>query len=609
MKCINCGHEWTADPGERIVACPGCGLEAEYLRDDTAHERAIEAERTGKYAEALALYKASADAGVPCASLGAYRCLSRLARDGSAGTQMVAEADFWLRTAAEERDPIACFTLSRRLEKAGLEQAMMHFLQQSAEAGHESACFKMARCARRGGHPAYAAFYLKRISDTNRRARLALFFLGRAAEEAEPARVPLPGAVDYYLKLADAAEEYHVPHVAYRHLLAAGDDPRALFRRVCMDRDGTGAERAFEAWASDLERAGDAGYTQAYVLLADMYGAGEFVARDPHRARDLYAKAAHAGDASAARTLADAYVDGTLGEYNVERAVTYYRLAAGAGDPTAAGRAEDIAAALAQARRKAEDAIAAGRPDVAYSLYVRLAERGHADSACAAAEMALQGQGTRRSCKTAAQYYERAVMGGSTRGVLGLGLLYAENLGVRFSYTKAQRLLAVAADHGHPAARSVMDRLRESRRARLTRRVYATGCALYHKGRVADAVRFFMTAARLGSARAMFRLGCHAEFGEGVRQSDQTAAAWYKRAADAGCAGEGGRLKSGFLLERKHLREMLAAQAESRGPLKESAAPATGRSAEAPTDPPGEVSIGVPAGAVSAGADERPAEA
>ena len=43
MKCINCGHEWEADEHAGVVTCPVCGLEAEYLPDDTAYEKGLAA--------------------------------------------------------------------------------------------------------------------------------------------------------------------------------------------------------------------------------------------------------------------------------------------------------------------------------------------------------------------------------------------------------------------------------------------------------------------------------------------------------------------------------------------------------------------------------------
>ena len=76
---------------------------------------------------------------------------------------------------------------------------------------------------------------------------------------------------------------------------------------------------------------------------------------------------------------------------------------------------------------------------------------------------------------------------------------------------------------------------------------------LYRKGDVAEAVKFRNFAAKLGSARAMYVLGCHFEFGEGLPADRLKAGAWYTRAATAGFDASRGDLKGGFLRERKKL--------------------------------------------------------
>jgi TPR repeat protein len=95
-----------------------------------------------------------------------------------------------------------------------------------------------------------------------------------------------------------------------------------------------------------------------------------------------------------------------------------------------------------------------------------------------------------------------------------------------------------------------MDAVRDAKRAH---RLYSAAAAVYHRGDVEGAIRLRLEAAKSGSARASYMIGCHFEFGDGVVLDRERAARWYESAANAGFLGGHARLKSGYLREKRKI--------------------------------------------------------
>ena len=85
------------------------------------------------------------------------------------------------------------------------------------------------------------------------------------------------------------------------------------------------------------------------------------------------------------------------------------------------------------------------------------------------------------------------------------------------------------------------------------RKFYSISTVLYRRGELGDAIRFRSIAAQLGYARAMYVMGCHYEFGDGVDEDRVKANAWYARAMAAGLDMVRIDLKGSYLRERKRL--------------------------------------------------------
>jgi TPR repeat protein len=176
---------------------------------------------------------------------------------------------------------------------------------------------------------------------------------------------------------------------------------------------------------------------------------------------------------------------------------------------------------------------AAPAPDQAYGAYQAghyrraLAEalkRIEADSNDAAAmtlvgELYRQGLGVPPDQKVATEWYERAEARGDINAAFALATQLLDEKSGKRDPARAGALLGKAAAAGHPAAN------------------YNLALTLLATGREADdkrAVACLEVAAKAQIGDAMHALGILAKQGRGMAESEEAAARWMKRAADAG---------------------------------------------------------------------------
>jgi TPR repeat protein/CHAT domain-containing protein len=113
---------------------------------------------------------------------------------------------------------------------------------------------------------------------------------------------------------------------------------------------------------------------------------------------------------------------------------------------------------------------------------------------------------------------ERAADAGVLAGMVNLGLLYRDGLGVLKDYAEAVRWLRKAADQGHAHAQDNLGWMYEHGRGVAQDDV--------------EAVRWYRRAAEQGHAISQNNLGWMYEHGRGVAQDDVEAVRWYRRAAE-----------------------------------------------------------------------------
>jgi len=223
-----------------------------------------------------------------------------------------------------------------------------------------------------------------------------------------------------------------------------------------------------------LQKAADAGDTDAMLNLGWLYANGNGGGQDFGKSREWYQKAADAGNTDAMLNLGWLYANGYGGFTDFDKAREWYQ--------------------------KAADA-------------------GNTDAMLNLGELYANGDGGGQDFGKAREWYQKAADAGNTDAMLNLGGLYEVGKGVAQDYRKARELYRKAADAGNTDG---MDKLGG---------LYANGKGVaqdYRKAR-----EWYQKAADAGNADAMQNLGWLYEDGKGVAQDFNKASEWQQKAAKA----------------------------------------------------------------------------
>ncbi len=586
MQCKRCYKEWELE--ETGLFCPVCHTQAHPDADELSalFRRAACAEQDKKYEEASRRYALLALAGVPegeeayarCfeAGLGvprdlaraadgyldaaehgspraAYR-LGRLLRGRSRLAVGRGSAAFWLCAAAALGSADAAWLLARRGKKYGLdEKARRAMLAYAASEGHKGAIRRLTRTYLWEKDPASALSVYKKLPSPGRIALLVLRLLCKDAPAALlPA--PLPMTAERMLLLGEEALAggFHATSLRL-FLLAAGEG--SLPAAISVGRayhEGIGTQPNLTVAIDFYRRAAQGGSAEAAFALASIM---ESEKKNPAEAEVYYLRAAELGTAEHQYALAEFYLERNTAGEGVRRAVPWLRRATSGGCLPAAERLAAIDAHVSETYRRAVEEQKAGNVQKAFALYERAAALGHAASLSNLGYCLQKGIGCQADPGAAARAYREAVAAGSEVARVNLAVCYVNGLGVGRDFSAARALLEGLSDAYRDMAEPLLASISENAERKRAHRLYLRAAAAYHAGRVTEALRLRLAAAKAGSARAAYMLGCHFEFGDGVTLDREKAAAWYEAAAASGFMDEGSRLKGGHLREARRLSQ------------------------------------------------------
>lgn len=592
MKCKRCGNEWET-VGDNL-RCPFCDTvaslsvreqqslweeteNAERIKDDALRASCLyklaefgvkkaqflyaECLRYGRgvptnLGDAVIWYKAAARQLFAPAAYELACCL-RDPRFGKTESQTV----LWLSVAAEFDSDPAAFELSRLYEEGeGLPAShryALYWLTRAAEAGNKDAIRKLAKMYATGDgvgkNPGVARTLTERLDNLSFTERLAL----RRLSKTEPAPVPaieIPTRDRDRFELGHRAEQANEPAIAaIIYFLAAksGNVEANLLLARCY-AEGRGVPKDEEEARRRFTIAAEAGLPEAMIQLGTYNLKGIGAPADWDAAVSWYEKAASAGNAEAAYLLAQEYHHGA--HSNIAQALKWYEKAAANHHEKAKEEAAKIHEKIDTVYESAYAAQAKGEYAQAFRLFTLAADLQHSGACYRLAQLYQNPpEGFRRDRKRAVKYYRMAAEQGHLGAIYSLGVCYSEGDGVVCDYAVAVKLLSVAARQHYGNAAEILEKLKQRRHLKAGQKAYSISTICYRKGDVATAIRFRTIAAQLGCARAMYILGCHYEFGDGVPMDRDRANAWYTRAARAGFTGEKGNLKGGFLHARKQL--------------------------------------------------------
>ena len=421
-------------------------------------------------------------------------------------------------------------------EKAGKKNTAARHYAAAADLGVPLAAWGVCRCLDRAENPDLYEFWLMTASERDPIAAMAYAtylrregdgigafrYLHRAAAlGSDEARAKL---ARYYLRHKNRpAARYYLTRThgklsaAILRLLVgrkpeyAPETPVSPDDTVEMYQLGVFAERqglphiAF----SYYEKAADASYLKAVERVAEMYMRGLGVARDVRNVVKYLHILGDAGKTEAYLTLADYYETGVLdGTPNAAAATDAYRLAADRGD----------ARGMVLLADRLADGIGADRaPEEALRLYDRAAAAGDETAKKRAAAMR----------RHAAEEYAAGVKTTET------------------APEEAFRHFTAAAAMGHAEALCAVG----------DARIAARGCKKDNRA----AVDAYLRAAELGSARALYRMGCLYLMNYGVRFDEKLARACLGGALRGGIAAAEAKLTELDNRKKRHTAKKLYA--------------------------------------------------
>ncbi len=580
MTCRNCKKEWNYE--DAGVVCPFCRTRNDPGAEEAAalYHKGVCCEQDRKFAEAQKRYRIAAEAGLPAAEEAYARCLEEgiggrpdpsravafyrmAAEHGSARAayriyrclaansrlpEQHGSADFWLRVAVAlgDSDAIVCSAFQDGIS----DEERLYRLHHAAMTGSAKAIRRLAHCYRVGlgtirSIPAALWYYAAAPH------KFAFFFrlIYRRYTPEKPPQPILPDMAERLLALGEEALGYGLFALAYRLFLLAAerDCLRAKCRLADCYADGIGVaanRRQAIEWYTLAEQDGS---IEAAAVLGRLYSDS-----DPAAAREHYRRAAESGVPEYCHRYGEFLL--TKGRSpDLLTAARCFRTAAEAGYMPAKERLEEIEGRLNETYERAVAESRAGNVMEAFALYRSAGELGHADALCNYGYCLQKGIGCTVDLRAAADAYRRAVEAGSEAARLNLALCSLGGLGTRRDFRRAEALLrSVSASYTAEAER-LLAQMQAQRQRKRAARLYAAATVVYRRGDVAGALELRLKAARMGSARAAYAIGCHFEFGDGVATDRERANRFYESAAAAGFSGSRARLKSGYLKQKRLL--------------------------------------------------------
>ena len=594
MKCKKCGKEFKITT--HGTECPSCYTVYKFTHDEmeALYEDAIRDESRRKYSsaaikykflsyedmgeaqyryaeckeygrgvkqnlsDALELYRSAAKKMIPEASYAVYRLFSekkvkgedcadayyrlRVAAELDLACAQSALADCYLDSSLGESDASLAFYWYYRAHKGGDSYATMRASQMCAEAGDGEGC-------------GYFLSFLYEDKKYKKQAKRLSKKVG-ADNTSEP---PLKEPEDRGRSLCDLAFEAELRQelsVAFYFLLRSSECGyvKAQLKAAKCYSSGVGTKSSPNRAFALYEMAARSGSAEALLALAECYRTGFGVEKNNEKCIECYTLAAETGDARATYLLADALFEGKLCERDMPLAVKLYQRAALKTYAPAVQKINEIFDSFTKIFNSALEYQKAGDDVTAVRLYTIAAQMGHRSSACNLGYCYQNGIGCKKDLKLAVHYYTIAAEDGSASAKFNLGMCYKQGGGVNVDFRKAEKLLREASESGfYGDAVRLLEEIETRRMKKRARAVYSAATVVYRRGEVEQAIKLRIKAAKMGSARAEYMLGCHFEYGDGLPKDEEKAKYYYKKAREHGFRDILLETKLGFLREKRLL--------------------------------------------------------
>lgn len=325
----------------------------------------------------------------------------------------------------------------------------------------------------------------------------------------------------------------------------------------CCYKNGYGTKMDYTEARFWYEKSSKNGCARALRHIAMCYEDGLGVEKDINTAIEWYKKAIERGDKTSMEIIGKIYYYGRGGvDVNFEEAVKWYKLAAENGEDDGMwrlaqcyGNGKGISKNLEKAyewfKKSAEKDNRNGLFGVgqcynfgygveknyveAVQYYMKAAEKGHIASLWHLGSCYELGQGVDKDFNKAIELYKKSAEKGNPEGQWRLGQCYRYARGVQRNIKEALFWYKKAAEQGHEKAKDAYDLLNNS-----MTEIYIDGCTHIRNKEYKEAYEIFHSISQ--DALGQNGLGICCANGYYVKQSIETAAYWFQKAARQGLA-------------------------------------------------------------------------
>ncbi len=453
---------------------------------------------------------------------------------------------FWLLFSALLGCPEAYPKAASTLSHEGDERSANYYYIQAALHDDVDSIVELAGRLYRGEHieknESAAKWYLDKLTFPPLYA-LKLVYKLRSVKSRAPSeyifdREPLIRSLTAEAAKCGFREAYYKLNT----MLSELGDRDALTLSAMLLADGVGCTQNIDEAVRRFTEAAAQGSREAYICLAELFLTNEYESAEPELAIHYYEEAGKLGSPDAYEALGDLYESGTSVEKDLAKAEAYYSRARELGSEGAGAKADLIRRERDTLFRDALN-IQSENPKRAFRAFAIAAAMGHKSAPLKLAECYLKGSGTEPDRYAAYYWFKTAAEGGDDKAIYPLALCYYNGVGINRDLDKAKKLFTKAARLGSEGAKRALSRLMESKKKKLSAKLYSKAMRLIYKKKYDRALSILELARVLGNAKAVYTLGTLHEFGLGTDTSRPRASAYYDESFRLGFMDTGSNYK------------------------------------------------------------------
>ena len=445
---------------------------------------------------------------------------------------------FWLTFAAVKGCLSAYPAMAELLSSRGKDSLANYYYRVSADGGHTGSIITMAEryiegigCEKSAEH---AKWFIDKFTIPPIQA-LKLAYKLRSVKAVEPPEPEIKGYADLLRSLAKRAEalNYRTAAFSLTQMISDKGDYNATCRLGQMYLEGYGTRKDEKQAMDLLSLAAAHGCADAALTMGDAYVKGVDVEANAELALKYYSMVNGDGRAKAYERMGDIYLEGRLVRRDYPEALRLYTLAAESGNPEGQKKAQEL-------KRRREEIFERGMSlrttdkAEAFKCFAISTGMGYLPAYTALGACYLHGLGTTKDRPEAYRWFKEAADKGDTAGIYLTATCLQDGVGINRNLKLARDYLTRASALGVEEAEKRLLALLDARRKKLVKRAFSYAMENIYNKRFEAGIRALEVPVKFGLPKAIYTMGCLAEFGMGIPTDRALAYASYERAFEKG---------------------------------------------------------------------------